>query len=167
MSDSGHISLHLPSPEATAALAEKLAPMLQSGDIVLLEGPIGAGKSLFCRAVIQTLLAEEGRVEEVPSPSFTLVQVYETAKAEIWHADLFRLGSADQAAELGLEEAFETAICLVEWPEKLGSLRPGHALTISLSQEGEGDARIASLRASTGRWGPVLRALSPRATEAS
>ena len=81
-------SLDLPGPQATADLAARLGARLQPGDVLLLEGPIGAGKTHFARSLIQSLLTEP---EDVPSPTFTLVQVYDTEKGEIWHADLYRL----------------------------------------------------------------------------
>ena len=124
----------LPDPEATEALARRLAPRLRAGDVLLLEGQIGAGKTHFARALIHAL----GVAEDVPSPTFTLVQTYESPDFDIWHADLYRLSHPDEAVELGLTEAFETALCLVEWPEKLGKDTPESALTLRFSIEGEG-----------------------------
>jgi len=128
-----HPPVTLPDPEATVALARRFAPLLGAGDVLLLEGQIGAGKTAFARALIQAL----GVAEDVPSPTFTLVQTYE-AGVEIWHADLYRLSHPDEAVELGLTEAFETALCLVEWPGKLGADRPEQALTLQFSVVGEG-----------------------------
>jgi len=128
-----HPPVTLPDPDATEALARRFAPRLGAGDVLLLEGQIGAGKTAFARALIQAL----GVAEDVPSPTFTLVQTYD-AGVEIWHADLYRLSHPDEAVELGLTEAFETAICLVEWPEKLGADRPEQALTLRFSVVGEG-----------------------------
>lgn len=150
----------LPSPEATERLAQAVAPLLGPGDVVLIDGPIGAGKSLFCRAAIRFLLGREGRDEEVPSPTFTLVQTYELDRAEIWHADLYRLTGPDQAAELGLEEAFETAIVFVEWPDRLGDAAPGNALRISLASVNDGEARVARIAATDPRWRRVGARLS-------
>ena len=76
-------------------------------------------------------------MEDVPSPTFTLVQTYQ-ADVEIWHADLYRLSHMDEVAELGLEEAFDSAICLIEWPDRLGSAAPKSAIRLALSSEGEG-----------------------------
>ena len=125
---------------ASDRLAGRLAVRLRAGDCVLFHGPIGAGKSHLARAMIRTRL---GRMEDVPSPTFTLVQVYDDAETEIWHADLYRLSHPDDVLELGLIDAFQTAICLVEWPERLGSLAPVTALNITLSAKGEG--RVASI----------------------
>ena len=128
------VTAFLPSEDDTADLGGWLAVRLVAGDAVLLEGPIGAGKSHLARALIRARL---GRMEDVPSPTFTLVQTY-LADVEIWHADLYRLSHPDEAAELGLEDAFSQAICLVEWPDRLGRLMPADAIRIALSASGEG-----------------------------
>ena len=124
-----HAPLFLPDADATDALARSLAPLLGTGDVLLLEGQIGAGKTALARSLIHAFLPSE----DVPSPTFTLVQVYEAPDFDIWHADLYRLSSPDEAVELGLTEAFDTALCLVEWPEKLGRDRPESALTLRFS----------------------------------
>lgn len=134
-------SLFLPSEEATDALGIRLARHLARGDTILLTGPIGAGKSQLSRAIIRARL---GRMEDVPSPTFTLVQTYDAPDADIWHADLYRLSHPDEVFELGLEEAFSTAICLIEWPERLGPYAPADAIHISLSPEGEGRRAVIS-----------------------
>lgn len=127
--------LHLAAPEDTARLGRWLATCLRPGDTVLLQGPIGSGKSHLARSVIQSWL---GRLEEVPSPTFTLVQTYGEGADEIWHADLYRLSHPDEVIELGLEDAFGRAICLIEWPERLGRATPASALRLTFSQDGEG-----------------------------
>lgn len=129
------LTLPLPTEADTAALGRRLAQAARAGDCILLEGPIGAGKSHLARAFIRDRL---GRMEEVPSPSFTLVQVYEVDGLEIWHADLYRLTHPDEVWELGLDEAFERAICLVEWPDRLGDHVPDGALHLRLEADGEG-----------------------------
>lgn len=141
MSNSAPVSIFLPSEEDTASLGAWLAERLRAGDCLLLEGPIGAGKSHLARALIRARL---GRMEDVPSPTFTLVQTYQ-ADIEIWHADLYRLSHPDEVLELGLDEAFDHAICLIEWPDRLGSLAPASALRLTLAVEAEG--RRASLSA--------------------
>src|SRR5210317_2389261 len=93
---------HLPDEAATATLAARMAPLLAKGDTLLLEGDIGAGKSAFARALIRARL---GRMEDVPSPTFTIVQTYEADDGDIWHCDLYRLTHPDEAFELGLEDA--------------------------------------------------------------
>jgi len=132
-------SLFLADEGATSALAERIAPLLGAGDTILLEGEIGAGKTTFARALIR---ARIGRFQDVPSPTFTLVQIYESPGSEIWHCDLYRLTSPDEVLELGLDAAFEDGICLVEWPDRLGSAAPSGALKLALSLDGEG--RLAS-----------------------
>ena len=141
----------LATPEMTRQLAVVLAPMLTAGDTILLSGPIGAGKTHFARALIQTRLATAGRVEDVPSPTFTLVQTYDDGRHEIWHADLYRLTSADEVIELGLDDAFETAICIVEWPDRLGADAPDTACRIDFALAEEG--RIAHIQWDNPRCG--------------
>ncbi|MDB5666028.1 MAG: hypothetical protein JWS11_2571 [Cypionkella sp.] len=130
----GSVFAHLPSEEHTAELGRWLAPRLKAGDCLLLDGAIGAGKSHLARALIRTRL---GRMEDVPSPTFTLVQTYQ-ADVEIWHADLYRLSHPDEVAELGLEDAFSQAICLIEWPNRLGASLPPNAIRLKLSTQSDG-----------------------------
>lgn len=141
MQDLVTISFPLPSDSATDALGRALAQHLTKGDAILLSGPVGAGKSHLARAFIRARL---GRQEEVPSPTFTLVQTYPHPDGDIWHADLYRLSHPDEVIELGLDEAFDTAICLVEWPDRLGTLAPPKAIRLTLSYDGDG--RRAELR---------------------
>lgn len=129
------MTFDLPDPAATDRLAEALAGALGPGDTLLLEGPIGAGKSHLSRALIRARLGSPN--EDVPSPSFTLVQTY-PADPPIWHADLYRLSHPDEVLELGLDEAFGSAICLVEWPDRLGAATPKDAIRLRLSHQGEG-----------------------------
>lgn len=120
-------SITLPSPEATALFAARLGRHLSPGDVLLLDGPVGAGKSHFARSLIQSL---QDIPEDVPSPTFTLVQTYDTTRGPIWHADLYRMSGPDEIEDLGLLEAFDEAICLVEWPDRLGDLAPETALRL-------------------------------------
>lgn len=129
------ISLFLPDDAATERLGQWLAARLCPGSVLLLSGPIGAGKTHLARALIRARL---GAAVEVPSPTFTLVQTYEDPAGDLWHADLYRLGHPDEVIELGLEAAFHNAICLVEWPDRLGDLTPPDAIHLTLSPEGEG-----------------------------
>lgn len=145
-------TLDLPSDRATTALAEALAPMLGAGDTLLLSGPVGAGKSHFARALIKARLRAADRDEDVPSPTYTLVQTYWDGITEIWHADLYRLGSVDDLIELGLETAFEDAVVLVEWPDRMGALRPKGALSVDLTVTEGGKARRATLAGDRSHW---------------
>lgn len=122
--------IQLPTEESTAALGRAMAGVLRPGDTILLEGHIGAGKTAFARAFIRAHL---GDAEDVPSPTFTLVQTYETDICEIWHCDLYRLTQPEEVMELGLDDALTEGICLIEWPDRLGSLRPVDALTMSFA----------------------------------
>ena len=135
--------------EATQAVARALALRLEPGDIVLLEGEVGAGKTHFARSVIQALLPSP---EDIPSPTYTLVQTYDGTRGEIWHADLYRLTDVSELEELGMSAAFDEAICLVEWPDRLGSARPATALTISLTATAGDDARTLIFRWSKPCW---------------
>ena len=126
------------TPEEASRWAARFAGHLRPGDCLLLSGPVGAGKTHFARATIQELLLEE---EDVPSPTFTLVQTYPTRIGEVWHADLYRLGHVDELYELGLEEAFDKAVTLVEWPDRLGELRPARYLDMNFGFVGDTDTR--------------------------
>lgn len=136
-----HRSYRSMSPDETADLARRIGLGLRPGHVLLLDGPVGAGKTHFARSLIQSLLSVP---EDVPSPTFTLVQTYDTTRGEIWHSDLYRLSSPDEVIELGLEEAFETAIVLVEWPDRLGDLAPGDALHLTFVPDTEDSRRITA-----------------------
>ncbi|WP_424943614.1 tRNA (adenosine(37)-N6)-threonylcarbamoyltransferase complex ATPase subunit type 1 TsaE [Aliiroseovarius crassostreae] len=144
------------SADETTRFAARLAPDLHPGDVILLQGGIGAGKTHFARSLIQARLAHAGRVEDVPSPTFTLVQTYEDDRAELWHADLYRLTHPDEVDELGLIDAFDNAICLVEWPDRLGALRPQNALLIDLATTETLGIRKASFTSNTPNWIPRI-----------
>ena len=147
--DPRQFSLTLSSPEATSELAVNLANRLSAGDVILFTGDIGAGKTHFSRALIQSLLAEP---EDVPSPTFTLVQIYEVHQFEIWHADLYRLTSPDEVVELGLTDAFNDAVCLVEWPDRLAELAPENALSIELKMTDQTGEREMALNWMDPKW---------------
>lgn len=147
----------LASAEDTRALAERWAPLMRAGDVLLLEGSVGAGKTHFARSLIQTLLVAP---EDVPSPTFTLVQTYDAPEFEIWHADLYRLSSPDEVIELGLEEAFSTALCLVEWPDRLGEDAPAQALRLQFEATSE-DERLLTVSWHDASWAERLAELAP------
>ena len=130
------------SEEETAQIAAKLAPELGPGDIVCLHGNLGMGKSVFARALIRALT--ENPEQEVPSPTFTLVQTYESKTGEIWHFDLYRLKDPDEVYELGWEDALSQAISLIEWPERLGYLLPPDRLDIRFTTTPD-NARLLQL----------------------
>lgn len=153
------VRLRMESPDDTTALAAWFAPRLSPGDVLLLSGEIGAGKTHFARSLIRARQEGAGQSpEEVPSPTYTLVQTYEAGAVEIWHCDLYRLSSPSEAVELGLADAFETAICLVEWPERLAGLAPDTALSLHFSHAGD-DRRMIEARFGTMRWAVLFDAL--------
>lgn len=125
-------SLSLPDEAATAAFAKALAPLLKAGDALLLDGPLGAGKTSFARALIRALAGSE---IEVPSPSFNLVLTYDTPAGPVWHFDLYRVADPRELDELGLDDALSEGVTLIEWPDRLGALVPTHALTLRLTAE--------------------------------
>lgn len=117
------------SEDESTALASKTAASAKGGDVFLLEGTLGAGKSVFARGFIRALAGSD---TEVPSPTFTLVQTYDTAKAPLYHFDLYRLEDPEEIYEIGWEESLAGGIVLVEWPERLGSHVPAHARRIKI-----------------------------------
>jgi tRNA threonylcarbamoyladenosine biosynthesis protein TsaE len=133
------LTLSLPGEAATAALGERLAAQARPGDVIVLHGDLGAGKTTLARALIRRLAGPE---TEAPSPTFTLVQTYQTPGLAVWHFDLYRLEHPGEARELGLEEAVD-GLCLIEWPERLGRYLPATRLEVRLSFDGDG--RIAQL----------------------
>lgn len=155
-------SILLKSPEDTTALAKHFATFLNAGDVLLLEGGIGAGKTHFARSLIQSLLEFP---EDVPSPTFTLVQTYETKEFEIWHADLYRLTSPDEVIELGLIDAFEDSVCLIEWPDRLAELSPSTALSLSFALNETEDHRALSIQGCDPRWTPLIELICDDATQ--
>src|SRR5947209_10788361 len=134
------IVVDLPDETATAALAAGIATMAAPGDIIALKGDLGTGKTAFARAFIRAC----GNQDEVPSPTFTLVQVYDAGPTVIWHFDLYRIRAPEEAWELGIEDAFITGISLIEWPERLGPLLPDCRLELSFAfRDGPSVRRIA------------------------
>jgi tRNA threonylcarbamoyladenosine biosynthesis protein TsaE len=133
------------SEEETAQAARKMAAELRSGDVLLLRGELGAGKSIFARALIQSLCGEE---TIVPSPTFTLVQTYEAPEFTLWHFDLYRLNAAEEVYELGIEEALQRGVCLIEWPDRLGVHLPKTYREIELNYGSHPNERLIIIRAS-------------------
>lgn len=147
------VDIALVGEAATARLARAIAPNLRASDTLGLTGGLGAGKSHFARALIGARLAALGRAEDIPSPSYTLVQTYDLGPVMLWHADLYRLVSPDEIAELGLEDAFADAICLVEWADRLGAALPARHLMLDLGfVEGDDCTRTATLTATGPGW---------------
>lgn len=128
---------------ATERMAQRLAAVAQTGDVLALHGTLGMGKTALARAFIRARAGDEALT--VPSPTFTLVQTYELSTGAVWHVDAYRLASADEAVELGLDEAFATAITLIEWPEHIADLIPESALHIHLTDGSSPGSRRATL----------------------
>jgi tRNA threonylcarbamoyladenosine biosynthesis protein TsaE len=133
------LMLDLADEAATAALGRRLAMACQPGDLIALSGDLGAGKSTLARALIRHLAGAE---IDVPSPTFTLVQTYDTPGLAVWHFDLYRLDRPGEARELGLMEAVD-GLALIEWPERLGPHLPRTRLDVALDFSPDG--RIARL----------------------
>lgn len=130
----------LPDLEATRALAAQIAPCLRPGFCLALRGNLGAGKTEFARA----LLRARGVAGDVPSPTFTLVQNYETPGLRIAHFDLYRLKSADELDELGWDDAMAEGAVIVEWPDRAGNRLPSGAWVIDFETGSDG-ARVCRL----------------------
>lgn len=142
--------MNLADEAATARLGEAVAAKLRSGEAVCLSGPLGAGKSTLARALIRALTTPG---EEVPSPTFTLVQFYEGPRLSVAHFDLYRLTSPDEAYEIGLDEALDAGAAVIEWPERLEGALPPDRLDIEITLAGDGgrNARIVPHGAWEGR----------------
>lgn len=142
----------------TERLAEALARVAVPGDVLALDGPLGAGKTAFARAFIRALI---GPAEEVPSPTFTLVQSYDAPRFTIFHVDLYRLEDAAELDELGLDEAFASGVTLIEWPARAEAWRGPAWLTIRFALvPGAADCRHLTLEGGAG-WRARLAALAP------
>ncbi len=135
------IELFLPDEPATQRLGQDLAMALRPGDVLALEGDLGAGKTTLARALIRTNAGD--RELEVPSPTFTLVQTYE-GRVPLSHFDLYRLGSASELEELGFDEALSGGAAIIEWPERAASRLPKSTVTVSLLHEGSGRRAVVS-----------------------
>ena len=139
-------TINTDSEAQTIALAQDVAATLDAGDVVCLYGTLGMGKSVFARAVIRALCGDNDL--DVPSPTFTLVQIYDEPDmpAPIWHFDLYRLEEAEEIYETGWEEALGEAILLIEWPERLDTLKPPRSIDITITAGGSAEQRQISIK---------------------
>ena len=147
------MKIALPDAEATTALGQAIAPLLAPGDSLLLYGPLGMGKSTLARGLIRALTTPD---EDVPSPTFTLVQFYDS-EPPVAHFDLYRLTRPEEAFEIGLDEALDEGCAVIEWPERLGEaperfLGPDR-LTLIIAEDGDG--RLATV-SGAGRWETLI-----------
>ena len=158
------LQLELPDLSATQKLGTLLADGLTAGDIISLSGPLGAGKSALARSIIISANPNE---TDVPSPTFSLVQTYELADGTpLWHLDLYRIETPEDAMQLGLDDAFVDAVCLIEWPDRLKKFLPKSTLSIHLYLACDGDAdgvRLADITAPP-NWSDRIQAIIAKST---
>ncbi len=150
------LTIDLPNLESTERLAQTLVPLVAIGDVITLRGDLGAGKTTFARAFIQAWMQKEC---EVPSPTFTLVQLYEKGEQTLYHCDLYRLKSVQEVIELGLEEALYTGISLIEWPERLEDMELTNNLQLDFSYLSNQQGRKLVLTPDC-KWKERLREIS-------
>jgi tRNA threonylcarbamoyl adenosine modification protein YjeE len=139
------------SEAETAALGARIGALLRRGEFVTLAGALGAGKTVFARGLIRAFLPKE----EVPSPTFTLVQTYETKRFAISHVDLYRVKAQNELRELGLDEALERGVLLIEWPDRMGEMLPDDRLDVILEGTEDENERLAKVVA-RGAWVPRI-----------
>ncbi len=136
----------LVDPAATEALAEAFAARLAPGDVIALTGDLGAGKTVFARALIRSLGRAAGmEIEHVPSPTFTLVQLYDLADFTLYHFDLYRLEAPEEAWEIGIEDAFAGGVSVIEWADRIENMLPPDHIRIDLAFGSGETARIATV----------------------
>ena len=163
------LQLKLPDLAATQQLGALLANGLAVGDVISLSGPLGAGKSALARSIIKSVSPNE---TDIPSPTFSLVQTYELAdRTPLWHLDLYRIERPEDAMQLGLDDAFVDAVCLIEWPDRLEKFLPKSTLSVHLSQaDGDGLDDAAGVRfvkiTAPPRWADRLQAIIVKSSSA-
>jgi len=152
-------AVDLPTEQDTVDFGTKLAGQVRPGDVIALQGPLGAGKTTLARGFIHALTGAE---EEVVSPTFTLVQTYDTPVGTVWHFDLYRLNDPEEVWELGLEEAMAGGITLIEWPERMGAHVLRGCLHVELSNDPKESRRTARI-SSPPEWQGRIKTVVDRA----
>lgn len=145
--------IDLADEAATRAAGAAIARVLRPGDVVLIDGPLGVGKTTFVRGILAAL----GHEEEVPSPSFAIVQPYEALALPLWHVDLYRIEHSSELDELGLDTILDDGVLVVEWPSRAGPAAwPPSALALSLEPQDGGVRRLTAVAGQgwEGRWPP-------------
>jgi tRNA threonylcarbamoyladenosine biosynthesis protein TsaE len=142
--------MKLKDEAATIAIGRRLSKALRAGDVITLSGPLSAGKTTLVRGLLKAL----GHQGEVPSPSFAIVQPYESLKLPVWHVDLYRIDDPSELAELGLEDIREDGVLIIEWPEHGDATAWPEALGLSLNVEADGARALTANVPSAweGRW---------------
>ncbi|HEY5210140.1 MAG TPA: tRNA (adenosine(37)-N6)-threonylcarbamoyltransferase complex ATPase subunit type 1 TsaE [Stellaceae bacterium] len=147
------ITLMLRDEAATGRLAARIAAGARARDTIALSGPLGSGKTSFARAFIRALGRGD---EEVPSPTFTLVETYALpGRPPIWHFDLYRLEAPEEVYELGIEDAWAEGVSLIEWPERIAVLLPEQRLSLALAAGAAPEGRVATLSGAA-RWRELI-----------
>ena len=154
MTGSIHRTLEAENENRTCAIAGAIAGLAGTGDVIALNGDLGSGKTVFARAFIRAF----GASGEVPSPTFTLVQMYELARARVFHFDLYRLEKPEDGFELDMDDAFHDGISLIEWPDRLGAYLPPRRLMITMEFGGRETARRLDMEAPAS-WASRIRGL--------
>jgi tRNA threonylcarbamoyladenosine biosynthesis protein TsaE len=159
----GSVAVPAKGPEATAAVAATLAPHLRVGDVVLLKGELGSGKTTFVKALATAI----GSPAEVTSPTFTLAQFYPAEQMTILHIDAYRLSGIHEYRDLGLEEYLADSVTLVEWGDKIAEDFPGHLLVEFQHDASAPDLRVLAFTSGHPRWQPVIEALQAEPLDAA
>lgn len=159
----GSVAVSAKGAEGTATVAAALAPNLRPGDVVLLKGDLGSGKTTFVKALARAI----GSTAEVTSPTFTLAQFYPAEQMTVLHIDVYRLSGIHEYRDLGLEEYLADSVTLVEWGDKIAEDFPGHLLVEFQHDASAPDLRVLAFASEHPRWQPVIEALQAELLDAA
>ncbi len=151
------IILHAATPGATRKLGERVGRLLRAGDVVLLSGELGAGKTVLAQGIGRGL----GVSDPIKSSSFVIMNEYDGASLRLYHADLYRLEVPEQVAELALEELASNGVLVIEWPERAPGEMPPEHLLLRLAYDGA-KARTIEIEGAGARYAELARKLGPR-----